>query len=136
MNRLIPGCALAILIAGAGFATAAPAQPDNAAALAAVDHACRDILGTAPGEEHFSGCVASLSGSLNRAGAGATAGYDRVNASADASRGSYFTGSPASVHRREARACASVGINPAGQAFDSCVADLSSSMFAIDHPLN
>jgi hypothetical protein len=136
MNRLTPGLALAILIAGAGFATAAPAQPHNAAALAAVDHACRDILGTAPGEEHFSGCVASLSASMNDAGAGATASYDRVNASSDRSSRSYFTGSPASVHRREGRACASVGLNPAGQAYDSCVADLSSSMFAIDHPLN
>jgi len=134
MNRLIPSLALAIFITGAGFAPRASAQPGNAAALAAVDHACRDILGTSPGEEHFSGCVASLSGSIARAGA--SAGYDRVSASDGASRGSYFTGSPSSVHRREARACASVGIDPAGQAFDSCVADLSSAMFAIDHPLN
>jgi hypothetical protein len=49
---------------------------------------------------------------------------------------SYFYASPSEAHRREQLACARLGLDPTGGAFDSCVASLQSSLFAADHPQN
>jgi hypothetical protein len=47
---------------------------------------------------------------------------------------SYFDSSPRATARREELACASVGVDPATAAFDACVKELSSTLYAIDHP--
>src|ERR1700761_1517766 len=38
--------------------------------------------------------------------------------------------------QRERLACASLGLDPTGQAFDGCVAGLAASLFEADNPLN
>ncbi len=134
-SRILAGLAGALLIAGA--AQAAPHSSDGLPSdqAARVDSACSRILGTEPGEEHYAACVEALSGSLRSARFAPTASAYRQDESAGQGR-SYFQGSPSDVHRREGQACASVGFDPAYQGYDSCVADLSSSLFATDHPLN
>jgi hypothetical protein len=102
--------------------------------MARVDRACETIVGTEPGEAHHNACVASLSGSVERLGL-SNASYEQGGVQAR-SNGSYFQGSPQELHRREQQACASVGFDPANRSYESCVADLASSLFAIDHPLN
>jgi hypothetical protein len=71
----------------------------------------------------------------------AHASWDPANAPDDArgnpgSTKSYFYASPREAHRRYQIACARIGLNPTGGAFDSCVASLQSSLFAADNPQN
>jgi len=47
---------------------------------------------------------------------------------------SYFGSSPHATAGREELACASVGVDPATPAFEACVKELSSTLYAIDHP--
>ena len=47
---------------------------------------------------------------------------------------SYFGTSPHATAGREELACASVGVDPATPAFEACVKELSSVLYAIDHP--
>jgi hypothetical protein len=49
---------------------------------------------------------------------------------------SYFGASPTETHRREERACAALGYNPATIGFASCLANLQSALFLTDNPLN
>jgi hypothetical protein len=49
---------------------------------------------------------------------------------------SYFSASPRDSFRREQLACAEVGFDPAGGAFDSCVASLRAALFSADNPMN
>ena len=128
--RILAGAALALAIAG-GAQAAQPYNPNGQRGR--VDNACVNVLGTEPGEAHYDACVEALSGAAPRAGASSAAYRQDGDAGP---RRSYFQGSPRDLHRREGQACASVGLDPAYQAYDSCVADLSSSLFAIDHPLN
>ncbi len=164
--------AVVSLIVAAGLAAPASAQSYNSdglspGAVTQVNGACRDIIGTQRGEEHFSACANSLSQSLrddfaaqssSRARADclrqglapgssglaecvldAPVTRDQVVAGGVTHTGSpasYFSGSPRELRRREQRACASLGLDPTGQGFDSCVADLSASLFAVDHPFN
>ena len=47
---------------------------------------------------------------------------------------SFYTASPGEIARREREACAAVGLNPLGVAFDNCVADMSDTFDRIDNP--
>jgi hypothetical protein len=47
---------------------------------------------------------------------------------------SFYTASPGEISRREREACAAVGLNPVGAAFDNCVADMSDTFYRIDNP--
>jgi hypothetical protein len=47
---------------------------------------------------------------------------------------SFFSSSPRTTASREELACASVGVDPAGPAFETCVKELDSILYAIDHP--
>jgi hypothetical protein len=47
---------------------------------------------------------------------------------------SYAYTSPKNVFRREQLSCARLGLDPADEAFGSCVADLQSALFAADNP--
>ena len=47
---------------------------------------------------------------------------------------SFFMTSNGDRRRREELACASLGFDPSGGAFDSCVAGLAATMFALDNP--
>ena len=49
---------------------------------------------------------------------------------------SYFYASNDEVRRRERMACARLGLEPAGAAFNSCVASLQGAMFQADNPQN
>ncbi|MDB5459252.1 MAG: hypothetical protein JWO72_993, partial [Caulobacteraceae bacterium] len=47
---------------------------------------------------------------------------------------SYFYTSNRDRFRREQLACAQIGLDPVSGAFDSCVAGLRSTLFALDNP--
>lgn len=49
---------------------------------------------------------------------------------------SYFKASADEVRRREQRACAAVGFDPADPGFGACVTGLDSALFDADHPVN
>jgi hypothetical protein len=47
----------------------------------------------------------------------------------------YFGETNGDHYRREQLSCARLGLDPAGGAFDNCVASLQSAMFAADNPM-
>ena len=49
---------------------------------------------------------------------------------------SYFAMSPREAFHRAQYACASLGLNPASEAFASCVANLRANLFSADNPMN
>jgi hypothetical protein len=49
---------------------------------------------------------------------------------------SWFYASNRERRQRERLACASLGLDPTGSAFDSCVAGLAGALFAADNPQN
>lgn len=53
-----------------------------------------------------------------------------------AARGSLFYASAGERHQREELACAAVGIEPIGDAFQACVSDLQKTFHAIDTPID
>jgi hypothetical protein len=50
--------------------------------------------------------------------------------------GSFYRASPHETVRREAVACAALGLSPAEGAFKSCVKSLNDTFYSIDHPIN
>jgi hypothetical protein len=130
------GLLLSLALAATSAPTAVRAEPNGPAR---VDAICRSELGATPGEAHYAACVASLSQSLNdleraRSLAEARTG-DRTDADARPVR-SYMSVSPTEAHRREERACAMIGYDPAANGFGRCVAGLQTSLFMADNPLN
>jgi hypothetical protein len=161
----------------AGYAAAGAFNPGNAPAsqVARVGRICESVIGLEPGEEHYYGCVESLSNSLQKLSQGGAVQQahadclDRgfrpdspglaecVLKSADdgpyparetselgnsgamdepGGSKSYFSASPHTAFQRERLACARLGFDPAYSAFDSCVADLASTLFGADNPMN
>lgn len=51
-------------------------------------------------------------------------------------RRSFFTASPHEIVRREQAACAALGLLPAQTTFTSCVKQLDSTLYTIDHPID
>jgi hypothetical protein len=49
--------------------------------------------------------------------------------------GSFYFASPHEIARREQVACAALGLSPAQAEFKSCVQQLKSTFYAIDHPI-
>jgi hypothetical protein len=49
--------------------------------------------------------------------------------------GSFYFASPHEIARREQVACAALGLSPAQADFKGCVQQLSSTFYAIDHPI-
>jgi hypothetical protein len=50
--------------------------------------------------------------------------------------GSFYFASPGETARREQVACATLGLSPAQAEFKNCVQQLSSTFYAIDHPID
>jgi len=50
--------------------------------------------------------------------------------------GSFYFASPHEIARREQVACAALGLSPAQAEFKSCVQQLKSTFYAIDHPID
>ncbi len=123
-------CALACTSVAA-CATAGPADPSTTAS-SQVGRLCASVIRLSPGEAQYEGCVASLSASQRTFAPMQAA----PSASAEApGRGrSYFYASSDEVFRREQQSCARLGLDPAGGAFSSCVADLAATLAAIDTP--
>ena len=129
--------------------------------------------GLVGGENHFQGCVASLSASLKDVAATQTRlqanqdcrarglkaesaelarcvldtlrsppsaprepAVEQVSVSAPPPKGSFFTASGHEIRRREERACAAIGLNPAYGTFDACVKSIDDTFFSIDNPRN
>lgn len=84
--------------------------------------------GLTPGSTDFNVCE------LNTAPAERAAVRATPASAPPRAAGSYFYASPEQTHRREQLACASLGYDPAGAAFDSCVAGLQGALFEADNP--
>jgi hypothetical protein len=162
--------AAAILTGGvalAGVAGSAMAQSYSPGALSADQSAqvvqiCKTVIRVQPEEEHYEGCVDSLSASLSNVGQAralrrardgcldkglAPASPElaeclldddapRSGSTAAASSRSYVYASDDELHHREQLSCARLGFEPASGAFASCVADLAATLFAADMPQN
>jgi hypothetical protein len=157
---LVGGVALASLSACATAQTYGPPTlpADQSAQVAQL---CRTVIRVEPGEEHYVGCVDSLTASLTSAAQARAmqrarnecldkglapaspelaecvlgAADPRPGSAAQSSR-SYFYASNDEVRRREQVSCARLGLEPEGATFSSCVADLAAALFAADMPQN
>jgi hypothetical protein len=141
----------------AGSATAGTFNPSNLATaeLSRIGQICETVIRVQPGDEHYVGCVESLSDSVQ------SARQDRVvqqpsedcldrgfksgspdlarcapeSAEAQArSSTSYYYASRDDVFRREQLSCVRLGVDPVGGAFSSCVASLAGTLETIDMP--
>ena len=135
-----PVAAIAAALATlAGCATAEPYNPGHLAPdqLARVGEICQSVLRVSPGEQHFVGCVESLSQSARSAGE-----VHVASSLSDASSGpverkssaSYFAVSTAEVRRRVQLSCVRLGLDPTGVDYPSCVANLAGTMQGFDLP--
>ena len=100
--------------------------------LAQADHDCR-ARGLADGSPDLAECV------LDGERRGAASGMTAIPVSDEAARvapRSFYTAAPHEEARREELACARLGLNPAGAAFDDCVTNLRDTLYAIDNPQN
>jgi hypothetical protein len=97
----------------------------QAHAMVRADADCR-ARGYAEGSPALAECV--LHAPAARVEPVALGGEERRAAS------SFYTASPGEIARREREACAAVGLNPLGAAFDNCVADMSDTFDRIDNP--
>jgi hypothetical protein len=127
-------------LAFAGLVGCASAATNNPGNLTPDQHArvtrvCETVLRVHPGEQHYDGCVESLSDTLGTVGRAQSAQSPR-GSPAGASSTSYFYASVDEIHRREQLSCARLGFDPAAGAFASCVAGLAGTLAAIDMPLN
>lgn len=50
--------------------------------------------------------------------------------------GSYYSATPRHQRLMEENACATLGMNPVGEAFDACVKSLQDTFYSIDNPIN
>jgi len=134
----LAGGTFALAVASGAFAAPRAADSPSSGQIADIGRICQSSLGVQPGEAHYAGCVTSLSQSRAALARDLTAAAREIPAVDvnGARAGSYFTASPGEVHRREAAACARIGLDPASSGFASCVAGLQSAQFAADNPLD
>src|SRR5579862_2599943 len=154
--------ALAALLA-LGVWTGAAAQPQGEPhRTAALGRLCGATLGLEPGQSQYESCLESLGASADVVARGHALAQAReaclqgggraalaqceldqsrrqalLRIAIDASggpRGAYFGAAPSERFREEQNACAGLGLDPAGQAFAECVANLQASLFAADNP--
>jgi hypothetical protein len=126
-------------------------QPGSANYGGCIDSLMTSARGLDRGEALQSGRAACLSRGLRPGGAGfavcelqsahadpvkATDADATVVAAAEEPGGarSYAYTSPENVFRREQLSCARLGLDPADEAFATCVASLQSALFAADNP--
>jgi hypothetical protein len=126
-------------------------QPGSANYGGCIDSLMASARGVERGEALQSGRAACLNRGLRPGGAGfavcelqsahagpvrATDADATVIAAAEEPGGarSYAYTSPGNVFRREQLSCARLGLDPADEAFASCVAGLQSALFAADNP--
>ena len=176
----LAGAAAFAFVAG-GCASAAPYNPAHLeqGQLQAVGGICQSAMGLSaderpipgdgnprldPLENHYEGCVATLSHALEREGqilASQRAEENCVQPAKGADHAlcvlkaadrpyaparvetavptasptlSSFWVTPREWRRRTERACASIGLDPAGGGFDSCVKHMTDTFYAIDNP--
>lgn len=147
---ILAACGLVVATSGGAWASSDQPAPITAEAKARIGEICQTTLGLGPsepvglvwgaatmpglmpGENHYQGCVASLSGALRDAGLDHPA--SQASSPRDERLGSFFTASNGEVRRRERVACARLGLTPDSIPLERCVADLSDTFFAIDNP--
>lgn len=138
---------VAATITSAGCATAAPYNPAHLqqADLDRVAGVCQSALGLKSGEpptvgndnprldpqeNHYQGCIASLSDFARVP----VAVRGPAVASAPVKGGSYYWTTTGEKARRIEAACAEMGLNPATGVTSSCVKDMKDTFYAIDTP--
>jgi hypothetical protein len=135
-----------VLAIAAGFAalTSAPparAVPYNPDALphaqtSLVDQLCTGVIGLQQIEERYVACVGSLSNSAGNAGPGAAALSPAAAVGPEPGlRKSYPYASNHELRHREQLSCDRLGLDPSGDAFAKCVADLDAALFNADNPM-
>ena len=128
---------------GAEFEACVSSLSDSVASLVSADYAnnaYRDCAQAGLKREtpEFSRCVLDHE-NTQRDGAGLPAGAAaKLNAAyitpADSNPDDYFESSFKMRHRREQYACAQLGLEPDTSAFVSCVGNLDTEIFVVDHP--
>jgi hypothetical protein len=100
------------------------------------DHACR-AKGYADGSPDLALCVLrSTAQTQDTEGAQHTPVSQQSAEALPTANGSLFYASAHERRQREQLACAAVGIEPTGDAFNACVNDLQNTFHAIDTPIN
>jgi hypothetical protein len=136
-------------------AAATPAfNPDRLAKtqISRVAEVCQKVMGLSPSERliggewagdsdldywtsRYRGCVTSLSDSIKKVSDNSPNFKTRRAQPLQIAGGSLFYASPQETQRREEAACAAVGIEPPGDAFEACVNGLEDTLHAIDTPI-
>ena len=160
----IAACILAAAsLTAIGCATAAPYNPQRLGAeqLSRIESICTNTMGLNdweapstswgaarnadldPGENHYEGCVASLSEAQQTVDRSQDAPARSVDLRLtdhpvgwmwSGRVGSFYTASPSAIARRERVACAQLGLNPGYPAFANCVSLMNDTFFSIDNP--
>ena len=107
--------------------SAAAGRADLARAQAQADADCR-AKGYRDGSPQLAECV--LDSERTERPVASYAAYEP----APRSRRSYYNAGPADRSRMVEQACAQLGLNPVGGAFDNCVKDMKDTFFSIDNP--
>jgi len=108
--------------------SAATGRGDFARAQVQADADCR-AKGYREGSPDLAECV------LDRQGAQPTPATSYAAFSPTPSSGrSYYDAGPSERHRMVERACARLGLNPVGGAFDNCVKEMKDTFYSIDNP--
>jgi hypothetical protein len=108
--------------------SAATGRGDFAQAQIQADADCH-AKGYQSGSPELAQCV--LNGERNQRVSGASYAAFRP---APRSGRSYYDAGPSERHRMVEQACAQLGLNPVGGAFDNCVKDMTDTFFSIDNP--
>jgi hypothetical protein len=120
--------------------------------ISRVDQVCKNVMGLSPSERliggewegnaeldywtsRYRGCVTSLSDSIKKAGDKSVDQKTHRALPLPIAGGSLFYATQQETQRREAEACAAVGIKPPGEAFEACVRNLEETFHAIDTPI-
>jgi hypothetical protein len=97
---------------------------------------CR-AQGLLPGSPDLALCVLHSANEHSEPTASAATGADQPNLSeSSVAAGSFYFASAHEIARREQVACAALGLSPAQAGFKSCVQQLRSTFYAIDHPID
>jgi hypothetical protein len=145
---IVPGAGIA---AQGGTALFNPSNL-NPSQLERVSRVCETVLGLSRREpleggyrmgsdrldywtSHYRGCIVSLSDSVQGSAAARQPPTTAVE-ELPAASGSFTYASPHEAARREELACRSLGVALSHDEFNSCVSDLSQTMYSVDHPID
>jgi hypothetical protein len=153
----VTSLAAACAVAGSGEAWASSYNTSGLppATVANIERLCQRVIGLAPGQGLFVGCVESLSATLQSQTSAAAGGTEPVESRFAAKRTAaepadpivdprreaahskpYFYASRDEVRRRETVSCASLGLDLGPNPLEACVVDLHATLFNFENTTN